>query len=41
MYAQGLLQNSSPDKIPKKLKEINHSCTWPTTYCIPEHGFYV
>jgi hypothetical protein len=23
MYAQGFLQNSSPDKIPKKLKEIN------------------
>jgi hypothetical protein len=25
MYAQGVLQNSSPDRIPKKLKEINYS----------------
>jgi hypothetical protein len=26
-YARGLLQNSSPDKIPKNLKEMNYSCT--------------
>jgi hypothetical protein len=36
MYAQGLLQNSSPDKIPETLKEIIYSHNCPTTHSIPE-----